>query len=148
MANDNKAVSSQFTFSVNGLGYCCGAAEVGSFIARQETGSYYSKNLKRIDWSDLQPPFYAAIKARFDELISTHSPRDSMDDDDDDFDEDDETYGVLIATTTPKQGNVHQQIASDILEKTGWSLVSKNVNPNTGNEIFTWLYNRNIDKKD
>lgn len=126
-----KATPADFTFNVQDLIYCCGIAEVGSFALKGTENKYLSSSII-IDWGGvIDKNFFNSVKAIFDNLISEEEVYD------DEGEHISGTYGALIATTTWQQSDVNA-----ILTNTGWEKISTNTNPNSGNTLYTWMYNR------
>jgi len=127
-----KATPADFTFNVQVLRNCCGIAEVGSFALKDKENKYLSSSIIIIDWSGvIDKNFFNSVKAIFDNCVSEEEVYD------DEGDRVPDTYGALIATTTS-----HMSAVNKILENTGWEKISTNTNPNSGNTLYTWMYNR------
>lgn len=126
--NTRKATPADFTFGVQQLHNCCGIGEVGNFILKDTENKYMSSSII-IDWGEvIDRNFCSSVRAFFDNLVSEEE------------EVYDDTYGALIATTTSFMSEVNK-----ILENTGWEKISTNTNPNSGNTLYTWMYNRHGD---
>lgn len=112
------AIPQDFKFNISDSQYCCGMREVGSF---RLSSNYLS----------FDDAFFKGVKQNFEEGIS----------EEEEYDEDGDRISgdkvaLYIATTNDGQDYVNL-----ILEKTGWTKVSENINPNSGNTIYLWIFN-------
>ena len=131
-----KATPTDFTFSVQQLHNCCGIGEVGNFILKYTENKYMSSSII-IDWGGvIDKNFCSSVRIFFDNLVSEEEEEVY----DDERDHTPDTYGALIATT-----NSYMSAVNKILENTGWEKISTNNNPNSGNTLYTWMYNRHGD---
>ena len=129
-----KATPTDFTFSVQQLHNCCGIGEVGNFILKDTENKYMSGSII-IDWGEvIDRNFCSSVRTFFDNLVSEEEVYD------DEGDRVSDTYGALIAPTT-----IYMSEVNKILENTGWEKISTNTNPNSGNTLYTWMYNRHGD---
>lgn len=109
-----------FSWNREGMPYCCGLAVLGGFGISDG-----------VDWnSPLTTEFLQQVRNRFEDNISETCYEDN------DSDDRDSVVAGYLASTTRSQG-----IVNTILEKTGWTKISTNTNPNTGNTLYTWMFN-------